>query len=145
MASSRLRRAFRLSVAALCASFALSGAAAYWHSLPNLLGFSGQDVYREKDFWCAMAAGVLALGSGTLAIHAARSATKATLGGVIGGIIGWGGLTAVLLALWFSYVLYYALWLAPTQAFALIGVAWCFRLLDRERTARRLGSKMGGL
>lgn len=141
MPSPSLKRAFGWSLGGLCASLALSLAAAYWHSLPNLIGFSGQNVLHERDFWCALAGGGLALASGALAVHASRSATTATFGGVVAALVGWVGLTALLLALWFSCVLFYALWLAPTQAFALIGVGWCFRLQDQERTQRRLAPK----
>lgn len=143
MPSSKLRRTFRWSVVSLCGSFAASAAAGYWYSLPNLLGFSGQDVYGEKDFWFAMVAGALAFAAGGLALHAARSTSTATGGGLIAGLILWIGLTLLLLVCWWSFVLYYALWLAPNQALGLLGVSWCFRLLDRERTAQRLALKQG--
>lgn len=143
MPLSSLNLAFRLSAAGLCISLALSVAAARWYSLPNLLAFSGQDVYREKDFWFVMASGAMALGSAAFALYASCSTAKTTCGGVTAGVIAWVGLTAILLAFWFSYVLYYALWLAPTQALALLSVGWCSRIQDKEHTTRRLAAKSG--
>jgi hypothetical protein len=97
MPSPSLKRAFGWSLGGLCASLALSLAAAYWHSLPHLIGFSGQNALHERDFWCALAGGGFALTSGALAVHASRSATSATFGGVIAALVGWVGLTALLL------------------------------------------------
>jgi hypothetical protein len=79
--------------------------------------------------------------SGAFALYASCSTAKMTSGGVAARVIGWVGLTAILWRSGFSYVFYYALWLAPTQAVALLSVGWCSRIQDKEHTARRLAAK----
>jgi len=139
--SSELARGLRASALALCGSLVASVAAASCYTLPNLMGFSGQDVWSEKDFWFTLGSGVLALGSAALAISASRSVATVTGGGAAGGCVLWVGLALVLFAAWWSFVLFYALWLAPTQAAALLSVSWCWQLQNRERTAQRLAGK----
>jgi hypothetical protein len=39
----------------LALSLACTLLAVRWFTLPNLLGFSGQDVLAERDFWCVLA------------------------------------------------------------------------------------------
>jgi hypothetical protein len=119
----------------LCTAFAvalaLAVAAAYWHSSPNLLSFSGQDLLSEADFWCSMGSSALSFGIGILAIAWGVKGTRPPAGSILAGVIVWLGLTPILLfGVWGPYVLFYALLLAPTHALASVGL---FVLARRQR------------
>lgn len=139
MGSSRL---FSVKVgASLLAGVTAAGAVRY-HDLPNLIGFSERSILTDPEAWCALISSGAALfvgaTSGVSPVHQARlsSGTKVAL------LVSWFGLTGVLLAIWWSLVLYFALLLAPTHAWGGIGLAVSVRRWQTARSARVFGSKL---
>ena len=124
-------RSSHCSVAAalFIGALVLAVEAARNYSLPNLLGFSGSDVTHEMDFWCSLLSGALAIGA-SLVARRASWARPATTGERIYSGFAFLGLTALFFAIWLSYVLYYAFWIAPTHA---IAVTMLFICLQRRR------------
>jgi hypothetical protein len=135
----------RASSAALRASILLSLSlvlavlAVYWFTLPNLIGFSGQNPFTERDFWCVLGSTVCASWAGMVSFRFAFAGVRPSGGCVLGGVIAGIGLAFLLFLLWAQFILYYALLLAPAQALAIIGVAQAWRRQRREAAFRRFG------
>lgn len=106
-------------------------------SLPDLLSFSGDDLFHELDFWCSAGASMLALAAGLLArpLVLLRHASSMERIAVMAAFA-W--LLLLFTAVGWSYFLYYALWVAPAHAFAVCFVfLWLRHFL--EAGARRTG------
>jgi hypothetical protein len=123
----------------LSLSLALAVLAVYWFTLPNLIGFSGQNPFAERDFWCVLGSSMCAFWAGVVSFRFAFAGVRPSTGSVVGGVIAGSGLALLLFLLWAQFVLYYALLLAPLQALALIGVGQAWRRHRREASFRRFG------
>ena len=132
-----LNRACVWTSVASAVALALGVLAARGHSLPNLLSFSGQALFREPDFWCVLGSSALAFGAGSVALHAGLVGTSPPRGSVVAAILVWFGLAFFLFVLWAQYVLYYAVLLGPSHALAALGVFLCWQRQWREDERRR--------
>ena len=130
-------RLFRMKIGASLLAAATAAGAARYHDLPNLIGFSGPSLLNDLEAWCALlssgAALFVGVTSSVLPPHGARlsSGTRVAL------FVGWLGLTSVLLAGWWSVVLYFALPLAPSHAWGVIGLAVSVHHWRNERRRAR--------
>lgn len=137
-ASSRASFALTSSVL-LGVSVGLAALSAHWFTLPNLLGFSGQDLLGQRDFWCLLGAVASAVASGVVSFRHALGSVRLTRGALALGLVVWTGLAFVLLLWWWQFLLYYALLLAPAQAFALCGFGSSLRRRRRDAAFQRFG------
>jgi hypothetical protein len=128
-----------VSSALLVLSLGLSALSAYWFTLPNLLGFSGQDLLSQRDFWCLLGAVGCALAAGVIAFRYALASVRPARGSLVFGLVFGTGLAFLLLLWWWQSLLYYALLIAPAQAFALLGVGLSVRRKRRDAAFERFG------
>jgi hypothetical protein len=110
-----------------------------WFTLPNLLGFSGQDVLAERDFWCVLGSVAFALGASVVSFRHALVGTRPASGSVIGAALAGVGVAFLLFFLWWHHLLYYAVLLAPAHALALLGVALSWGRHQRDAALERSG------
>jgi hypothetical protein len=122
----------------LALSFGFAGLAAYCFEMPNLLGFSGQDVFADADFWCVLGSFASGSGAAVLAFRHAFSGERPACGSILGGAIFGGGLSLLLFLVWVNHVFYYAFLLAPVHALAIVGVVASWRRQQRDAAFRRV-------
>lgn len=138
MGSSRL---FSVNVGASLLAGATAAGAVRYHDLPNLIGFSGRSLLTDPEAWCAVISSGAALFVGvTSSIRPAHEA-RLSSGIKVALLVGWFGLTGVLLAIWWSLVLYFALLLAPAHAWGGIGLAVSIRRWQTARAAAPVASR----
>jgi hypothetical protein len=125
------------ALALLALSFGLAMLVARWFTLPNLIGFSGQDPFAERDFWCLLGSVACALTASAVSFRHALAGTRPAGGSVLGAAIAGVGFAFLLLLFWWRHVLYYALLLAPSHALALMGVALSWRRHGRDAALAR--------
>lgn len=128
----------------LALSLSLGVVAAVWFTLPNLIGFSGQNVLTEPDFWCVAGSFGCAVAASVVSFRFAFAGERPTGGALLGGAIFALGLAFLMLLLWGRYLLYYALLLAPVHALALLGVVSSWRRQRRDAALRRSGFGSSG-
>jgi hypothetical protein len=142
--ASRRQRSAALTAAALFAlSLVLGVAAAACFTLPNLIGFSGQNVLTEPDFWCVAGSSLCALAAAAVSLRYAFAGDRPSRGALLGGTLGGAGLAFLLFLLWAEFVMFYALLLAPAHALAAIGVTLVIRRHRRDAAMRRFAAEAG--
>lgn len=139
MSSSRL---FRMKIGASLLAVATAAGAVRYHSLPNLIGLSGPSLLTDPEAWCALLSSGAALFVGvTSSVNPAQGA-RLSSGTRFALFVAWLGLTSVLLAGWWSVVLYFALPLAPSHAWGLIGLAVSVHHWRNERQHAQAAARM---
>lgn len=111
----------------LALSFGFAGLAAYCFEMPNLLGFSGENVLANPDFWCVLGSFASGSGAAVFAFRHAFSGERPARGSILGGVIFGVGLSLLLVLIWVNHVFYYGFLLAPVHAFAIVGVVASWR------------------
>ena len=124
------------STGATVGALALGTLVVKLYSLPALLSFAGQDLMREPAFLCAVASSLLAVTAAVLSIKSGL--LRPSVGELVAAGCAWLGFSFFLVFIWGASVLYYAVLLAPTHAFAILSLGACWVACRRERRTRRL-------
>jgi hypothetical protein len=122
----------------LALSFGFAGLGAYCFEMPNLLGFFGENVLADADFWCVLGSFVSGLGATAFAFRHVFSGERPACGSILGGAVFGAGLSLLLFLVWVNHVFYYAFLLAPVHAFAIVGVVASWRRQQSEEAFRRI-------
>jgi hypothetical protein len=122
----------------LALSLGFAGLAAYCFEMPNLLGFFGENVFGDADFWCVLGSCAAGSGAAVFAFRHAFSGARPACGSMLGGVVFGVGLSLLLFLVWVNHVFYYAFLLAPVHAFAIVGVVASWRRQQREAAFRRI-------
>jgi hypothetical protein len=123
----------------LLLSLGLASLGAYWYEPPNLIGFSGGSPFADPDLWCVLGSCACALVAGVVSFRYSFASHRPARGAIVGGVVGGAGLALLLFLLWGPFVLFYALLLAPPQAFAFVCVWSSWRRHRRDAAFQRLG------
>lgn len=126
--------------ATLVAGVTAAGAVHY-HELPNLIGFSGTSLWTDPEALCAFVSSAAAVFVGAASATGTHEAPL-PWGPRLALLVTWLGLTGVLLACWWSAVLYFALLLAPSHAWGGIGLALSIRRWQDERHRADVAARM---
>ena len=137
-----MARLFSVKVGASLLAGATAAGAVRYHDLPNLIGLSGQSLLTDPEPWCALISSGAALFVGGTSSVAHAPGARLSSGTRLALIVGWLGLTGMLLAYWWSVVLYFALLLAPSHAWGGIGLAISIHRWRDERHRAQVAARL---